>query len=478
MNQKARFQLRASLPVKTTLIHSRAILLAGFGGLLILMASAGIDAVRNLTDIRDNNESIQREFLARNKVLNRIRSDLYLSGTYLRDYILEPDPAAAEKHRASLERTRREMDSLLARYATLIGDRERAPLTTLNRELAAYWRTADPTLAWSAEQRREQGYAFLRDEVLPRRANMLAIADNIDALNEQQLTAGGDRISSLFAGFRASLAITLGVTLGLGFLLAAFSFQRVLRLERQAAERFDEIAKAREELKELSSRIVETQENERRSLSRELHDEVGQTLSALMVGLSNLNASLPAGGEFHANLDSLRRLAADSVNVVRNISLALRPSMLDDLGLLPALQWQGREVSRQTGMRVSVGVDETLEELPEAYKTCIYRVVQEALRNCARHAGAVNVRVTVARTGSALDVSVQDDGRGFDATGEKGLGVLGMQERVASLGGEFRISSEPGSGALVFIRLPLPDPHAMDFTQPENESQDTYSARG
>jgi signal transduction histidine kinase len=472
----------ASLPIKSALIHSRAILLVGFGGLLALMAYAGIDAVRNLAGIRTSNESIQREFLARNKVLNRIRSDLYLSGTYLRDYILEPDPATAERHHSSLEKTRREMDNLLTQYATLIGDRERAPLTNLNRELAAYWRTADPALGWSPGERRDRGYAFLRDEVLPRRANMLAIADNIDAVNEQQLTEGGERVSLLFAGFRYRLTITIGVTLGLGFLLAAFSFYRVLRLEDQAAERFEEIAKAREELKELSARIVETQENERRSLSRELHDEVGQTLSALMVGLSNLNASLPKapGGELRNDLDSLRRLAADSVNVVRNISLALRPSMLDDLGLLPALQWQAREVSRQTGMCVSVAVEETLEELPEAHKTCIYRVVQEALRNCARHAGALNVRVTVARAGSSLNVSVQDDGRGFDATGEKGLGLLGMQERVASLGGEFRVSSEPGSGALVLIRLPLPDPPATHkpINHEKDEPQNTYSSRG
>jgi signal transduction histidine kinase len=456
-------------------IHSRSILLIGFGGLLMLMAYTGIDAVRNLAHIRSSNESIQREFLARNKVLNRIRSDLYLSGTYLRDHILEPEPAIAEKHRASLEHTRREMDSLLARYATLVRQQERAQLATLNRELAGYWRAADPALGWSPDERRQRGYSFLRDEVLPRRANMLAIADNIDAVNEEQLTEGGARVSSLFAGFRERLAVTIGVTFGLGFLLAAFSFHRVLRLERQAAERFEEIAEAREELKDLSSRIVETQENERRSLSRELHDEVGQALSALMVGLSNLNACLPEppSGELKNNLDSMRRLAGTSVNVVRNISLALRPSMLDDLGLLPALQWQAREVSRQTGMRVSVAVEEALEELPEAHKTCIYRVAQEALRNCARHAGAQSVRVTVACEGKTLKLSVQDDGRGFDARHEKGLGLLGMQERVASLGGEFQISSERECGALVVVSLPLPI-HAATI----NESQNTYSARG
>jgi signal transduction histidine kinase len=443
--------------LKYAFINSRTILLIGFGGLLMLMAYTGFDAVRNLARIRSSNDSIQREFLARNKVLDRIRSDIYLSGTYLRDYLLEPNGALAEKHRASLEHTRLEMDDLLARYTTLIRNDELPPVATLERELASYWRAADPAMHWNAEERRDRGYSFLRDEVLPRRVNMLALADRVDAVNEEQLTEGGMRVSSLFAGFRERLAVTIGVTFGLGFLLAAFSFYRVLRLERQAAERYEELARAQEELKELSSRIVETQENERRALSRELHDEVGQTLSALMVGLSNLNATLPSppSGELKNNLDMIRGLAATSVSVVRNISLALRPSMLDDLGLLPALQWQAREVSRQTGMRVAVAVEETLDELPEANKTCVYRVVQEALRNCARHSNAQNVRITVGRDTGWLKLSIQDDGRGFRVTTEKGLGLLGMQERVASLGGDFQVTSEPGGGAMIVVNLPL-----------------------
>jgi signal transduction histidine kinase len=435
-------------------IQTRSVLLIGFGGMLILMSYAGIDAVRNLTSIKGSDDSIRSQFLARNEVLNQIRSDLYVSGTYIRDYLLEPDASVAESHLITLEQTRHEMDGLLARYATLVRSDEMPPVLTLKRELADYWRAAEPALKWNPQERRQRGYSFLRDEVFSRRVNMLGIADRIDSVNQQQLTEGGRRVSYLFEGFRNRLAITIGVTLGLGFLLAGFSFNRVLGLEQQASERYDEIAKAREELKELSSRIVETQENERRALSRELHDEVGQTLSALLVGLSNLNASLPP--ELKSESASLRELAGKSVNVVRNISLALRPSMLDDLGLLPALQWQAREVSRQTGMRVSVAVEEALEDLPDAYKTCIYRVVQEALRNCVRHSAATNVQIAVRSEPGALKLSIQDDGRGFDAAKDKGLGLLGMHERVANLDGDFEVTSEPGCGTLAVARLPLP----------------------
>jgi signal transduction histidine kinase len=195
-----------------------------------------------------------------------------------------------------------------------------------------------------------------------------------------------------------------------------------------------------------------------------------------MVRISNLSAHLPpsAGEELKSSLEGIRRLAGDSVKVVRNISLLLRPSMLDDLGLLPALEWQAREVSRQSGMRVSVAAEDSLDELPETHKTCLYRLVQEALHNCSRHSGGRTVRITVRCESHWLRLSVQDDGTGFEVAREKGLGLLGMQERVTSLGGEFLIKSEPGCGTLLAASLPFVRGPKLN----EHESDSTYSARG
>jgi signal transduction histidine kinase len=128
--------------------------------------------------------------------------------------------------------------------------------------------------------------------------------------------------------------------------------------------------------------------------------------------------------------------------------------MLDDLGLIPALEWQAREVSRNTGIRVNVAAEGVSDSLPEDHKTCIYRVVQEALHNCARHSGATAVRITVKDGAGAIHVVVQDDGRGFRPEVEKGLGLLGMQERVTRLGGRFEIDSQVGRGTLIAIALP------------------------
>ena len=128
--------------------------------------------------------------------------------------------------------------------------------------------------------------------------------------------------------------------------------------------------------------------------------------------------------------------------------------MLDDFGLVPALDWQARETAKRTGMRVQVA-SEVADELPEEHKTCIYRVVQEALNNCARHAQASAVQVAVRSESNQIMLSVQDDGSGFDTVRVRGMGLLGMEERVRHLGGTFEIDSRPGRGTRLLVSLPL-----------------------
>lgn len=437
--------------------QSRLILRAGFGGLLLLMALAGVNAVQVLWHIQSRNEEIQHEFLVRNRALNQIRSDVYLSGTYVRDYLLEPERANAEKNLQSLDRVHREMDIALKDYSRLLTTRETVPFGGLRRSLEEYWTVLKPVMMWTPEQRRLGSFAFLRDEVFPRRLAMLGLADQIAILNEQQLQAANVRISGLFSQFRTRLILTVLATLGLGLLLAMISIRRILDLEQAAASRYKEVEHARGELKSLSASLVQAQENERRSISRELHDEVGQSLSALMLGLANLSAGLrsESADQLQRHVDGLRKLAELSVGVVRNMALLLRPSMLDDLGLLAALQWQARETSRQTGMLVSVAAEGVSDDLPDQHKTCIYRVVQEALHNCSRHAAAKTVRIAVEQRQDELSLTIQDDGKGFNPRSERGLGLLGIHERIANLGGVFLAESEPGRGTLLAIKLPV-----------------------
>ena len=431
-------------------VHSWVALIAGFGGLLALMAFAEIDGMRALRQIQNSNDRIREDFLLRTRLLEWIRGDVYVSGTYVRDYLLEPEAGKAEGHRYSLLETRHDMDAALAQYRNLLTASERQPFEALTGALAAYWSVLDPVFEWTAEQRKRDGFPFLRDEVFRRRMEMLGIADQIRALNETQLNEGKVRVEQTFAGFRQRLTAILGLTIGLGLLLAAISIRRILGLEAEASAHFREI-------QQLSARLVEAHEDERRSISRELHDEVGQSLTGVLVEMANLSTSIRAGdvAAAAAKTGEVKKLVETSIGVVRNMALLLRPAMLDDLGLVPALEWQAREVSKRSGVWVKVSAENVSEQLPEEHKTCVYRVVQEALHNCVQHAGAVNVAVTVKQEPERLLLAVRDDGKGFDASHEKGMGLLGIEERVRYLGGAFAVESQPGGGALLRVSLPL-----------------------
>jgi signal transduction histidine kinase len=433
-------------------------LLAGFGGLLLLMLFAGVDSLVTIREIQNSNDANREEFLWRTRLLEKIRSDVFLSGTYVRDYLLEPDAHKAENNRASLLERRTDIDGALAKYRRLLQPEEVAPLDGLARELDAYWKVLEPVFRWNAAERSAHGYAFLRDEVFPRRMAMLGIADQIAGISESQLNAGKLRVAATFSDFRWRLVVTIGLTIGLGLLLAALTIGKILRLETDSASRYQEIAGARAELKQLSARLVEAQEQERRSISRELHDEVGQSMTGVLVEMANLSNRIRAGdlAAVEAKATELKKLLEDALGVVRNMALLLRPSMLDDLGLVPALQWQAREVSKRTGVRVRVAAEGVSEDLPEEHKTCIYRVVQEALHNCVQHAGAHIVKVTVRQESGRILLEIQDDGKGFNAREERGMGLLGIEERVSYLGGTFRVESAPGQGAHLSIALPAP----------------------
>jgi signal transduction histidine kinase len=287
---------------------------------------------------------------------------------------------------------------------------------------------------------------------------MLAIADKIGALNESQLNAGKTRVEQAFLQSRRRLSVTIGLTVGLGLLLATFSMRKILRLETETSQHYGEMARARAELQQLSARLVEAQENERRSISRELHDEVGQSLTGVLVEMANLSNFIRSR-ELQAVSDKaaeVKKLIEDSIGVVRNMALLLRPSMLDDLGLVPALEWQAREVSKRGVVWVEVNAGPMPDDMPEEHKTCIYRIVQEALHNIVQHARARQVTVTVRQEGEQLRLIIQDDGAGFNPQREKGMGLIGMQERVSHLGGVFAVRSKPGEGTAVEVTLPMP----------------------
>jgi signal transduction histidine kinase len=425
----------------------------GFGGLLLLMGFAEFDGMRALRQIQTANNEISGDFLRRTQILERIRANVFLSGTYIRDFLLEPDPQKSEQDRAAIARVRAAIEEELDQYQRL--PPAQAP-DALNQELRGYWTLVAPALEWSPAERRRAGYAFLRDQVFARRTSILAACDQLAAIATARLSSEKLRVSAAYEQYRARLTITIGLTIGLGLLLASVSIWRIFALENETAARYFEISNARAALQDLSARLLAAQEEERRSLARELHDEVGQSLTGILLEMANLSTLIRSqkADALQPKANEIKKLVEDSIVVVRNMALLLRPPMLDDLGLVPALQWQAREIGRRSGIHVKIAAEGIPETLPEDLKTCIYRVVQEALHNVLQHAEAQMARVSIHLEGPRIFLSIQDDGKGFSQR-ERGMGLLGMQERVSHLGGSLAVESEPGEGATLRVILPV-----------------------
>jgi signal transduction histidine kinase len=439
--------------VGNSLQRGRRLLLAGFGGLLTLMLAGGIDSMIRLHEVNRREATLREMYLQRALSLEQIRAGIYQSSIVLRDYLLAGDPQLAQQLADKWGEIRHNTDLIIEQRAAAVEPEEAPLFQNLHNEVHDYWKLRESAVL-SADGKQLNPYSS--GDLVRRRVVLLSLIDRIDHINQMELASADAKLNSAFEALRWRTLLKIAVTMSVGIGLAAFTARRTLLMEAELQQRYEEGMRARQELQELSARLLSAQEEERRSISRELHDEVGQSLSALLMEAGNAAARVsPDSTEVRRHVESIKRLAEASVQVIRNMSLLLRPSMLDDLGLVPALEWQAREVFKRTGLRVQVTADENASELPDQHKTCIYRVVQEALHNCARHAQANSVTVEVRQLASQIVLSVVDDGRGFDARRVRGLGLVGMEERVHHLGGALRVKSQPGSGTTIAVVLPL-----------------------
>ena len=224
-------------------------------------------------------------------------------------------------------------------------------------------------------------------------------------------------------------------------------------------KQFEDALKASQrELRELSARVLEAREEEKAHIARELHDELGQLLTALKMDLGWLRERLPADPELASRAAEMGALLDRTVGSTRRISADLRPLMLDDLGLADAAAWLVEDFAKRSGVACRIDVSEDVQGVSKAVATAVYRAVQESLTNIARHSGAKNAWVVLGATDGLVHVEIEDDGRGIaseDLAKSRSLGLKGMRERIAFLGGSLDIGRAPRGGTRLKLTVPL-----------------------
>ena len=435
---------------------ARWVLAAAFLAILAMMLVSGRTALRDLQAMHERERSARQQFFERTQSLTGLCFSIQRYSETVEHYVVSPDAATGTAIRDLLDRVRSDLNEALRDYPAGGEDPEFTTLQGIEQLYLQQRQMLESMLAWSADERRRRAPLLIDREVQPLQIEILHRSDRLRVQNDEQLHETDRELLAEFGGLQTSLTRSIVIALGSGLLLIVASMVYILRLEKQTRLRYDELVRSRSELERLSARLVDAQETERRNLSRELHDEVGQTLGALLVDFGRLTTALgqcaPDVKEIVANMKSV---AERSVRSVRNLSLLLRPSMLDDLGLVAALEWQGREVSRSSEIEVNVEAENVSESLPDDYNVTIYRLVQEALNNAIRHSGAHNAHVRVSQNDGRIRVEIGDDGHGFDPARSRGMGMLGMEERVRRLGGRLDIRSAPGKGTTVAAELPV-----------------------
>ena len=223
------------------------------------------------------------------------------------------------------------------------------------------------------------------------------------------------------------------------------------------------------EIKKLTTHLEHVREEERTRISREIHDELGQQITCLKMDASWLARKIPSEEKAaHERLSSMIAMMDDTVKTIRRISSDLRPAVLDTLGLVPALEWQSREFEKNTGMRCEFNCKAGEIKVEAGLATGIFRIYQEALTNISRHAKANTVTAEIERSRECVSLTIKDNGQGFNpavAGSKETLGLVGMRERAAMMGGHLRIESLPGRGTHVLLYIPLAD----DFNIPDSE---------
>jgi signal transduction histidine kinase len=447
-------------PAPSDGLSLRVLLLLGFGSVFALWLISAYALADSMIRTDTRSTALRTRFVKNEQLLSTVRAQALLSSVYLRDALLDPDPSQTQFYRDELQRTRRDVDHAMADYLPRAESApEHADWIRLQKELGDYWNAMVPVLDPTYTPTPAESRAYLRDEVIPKRETIISISDQIHALNQEAFEAEQREVGLMRGSLQQRIWLTSLITVGVGLLIAFFAIRAVGRLDARVREQHRHEVEQKRELARLSSKLLQAQEDERRRIARELHDEIGQSLGALKLELAVAERIMPEVS-IDEVLAEARSITDRTLQTVRDLSQLLHPAMLDDLGLPDTADWYLRAFSRRTGIASELAIDRLEERLAPEVEMCTYRVIQEAVTNVAKHSEATSCRVQIARELATLRIVVEDNGKGFQpatrrAADARGLGLIGVRERVANLGGRLRVESGAGTGTRLTVELPL-----------------------
>jgi signal transduction histidine kinase len=364
-------------------------------------------------------------------------------------------------------------DQALEEYVPVLDTSNEAErVARLRHEIESFHRAMVGVLTSEGPRSPREARIVLQTQVVPRREVAIRVSEEVQALNRIAFVQQQSGIIGVYGTTQRRLWEGLGLALAVSFGIGLIATLYAARLETRVRNQQVKDAQNAHDLQDLSAKLITAQEEERRSIARELHDEVGQVLTAIKVELAVAQRSIGAAGGRIDLLDDARAIADGALATVRDLSHLLHPALLDDLGLTSAVEWYLKGFSKRHDLRLEVLHDRMEQRLTPEIEASAYRIIQEALTNVAKHARASSCRVYLQRLPHTILITIEDDGIGFEpqetASAERrGLGLVGIRERVSHLGGSFRLESTPGKGTRLTVELPA---RARDEDEPADQS--------
>lgn len=409
------------------------VLVIGFSAVIALLMAAGFIGLKSAQLIQENSAEIVHNGLVTTRLIDELQR--------------EQDTLNAAFNKLSRGPELSERERLLAQLDSADQDVERIVAEAAGTPQAELWRQLSAAVqGFSTEARRllvrKNVPTYTSRDLLRHHEEVTAIVAKMIANNSSRTQAAQSRIDRRSSQLvKESLGLLGGCVL-LALVCSIFTVRITTQLFRRMEQQSSDLAR-------VTWHMLESQETAARRFSHELHDELGQSLTAIKANVTALEAATPPDP---ARLEDCRRLIDEAIQNVRELSHLLRPTILDDFGLDAGIRWLAERFGQRTGIEVDYK-SSFHERVADETETHLFRIVQEALTNVARHSGATRVGIELARNGDRVHLTVKDNGRGFQGNGTSGLGLVGMRARAQSVGGELNINST--DGVLVDLWAPL-----------------------